>query len=140
MSSEAHWFVGAMPAADYKGSDDHWYVHPISNPVQVQLTDGTVHAYYGHWSTERYDQDGRKLREEDGWHRYALSGTGELHIVKSVTITHLHVDPTRTEMIEQESIEITYATHAWRWATGPHGEVPVDERQTRTFPNRPAGE
>lgn len=136
MSSEEQWFVGATPAAEYR--DDNWFVHPTTAPVRVQMADGAVHAYYGHWSTERYDPDGRKLREEDGGHRYVLSGTGELHIVKSITITHFHEDPTRTELLEQESIEITYSTNAWRTATGPHGAVPANEHLTRTYPHRPA--
>lgn len=135
--TEEVWFVGTDLAEDYIEAPGSWFVLPQREHVRVTLNDGTVHVYYGGWQRDRDDAEGYRRQEEEGGHRYVLTGTGELQIVHWWVVQHFSTSRELTETVSRESIAITYSANAWRSATGPHGEAPADERVQHKVPGRP---
>lgn len=87
-------------------------VETSGNGVRVALSDGeTVHEF-PNWAIDR---DGRMSA---GHYSYALSGTGELHIVETYHYAPGSLKYEANKGKPKRSIVLTYSGHGWRNVTG----------------------
>lgn len=127
-------FIGKMSASEFRATmPGDTFIEPHVSNVRVTMSDGSVRDYIGRWS-RRVSEDGTQTMTELGEHFYALSGTGELHIVMVWTVTHYDAGGSWKEIITDESVVVTFAAHAWITAEGPRGDAPEKDRQERKYP------
>jgi hypothetical protein len=111
-------YIGRRPMKD-EDRDTYTLDHNVEEwgtGVRVTLSDGeTVHEF-PNWTIEREE------RRSMGSYSYALSGTGELHIIETFyapgsMLAEVNGGKPRVTIVQ------TYSGHAWRNATGPVGSV-----------------
>lgn len=106
-------YIGRRPMKD-DDRDIYTLGHDVEEwgtGVRVTLSDGeTVHEF-PNWTIERE-------RKSWGSYSYALSGTGELHIIETFYAPG-SADAELNEGKPKRTIVQTYSGHAWRNATGP---------------------
>jgi len=116
-------YIGRRPVTekDRELTDFAQHVETVGNGVRVTLSDGETIHEFPNWVSDGRDR-GNPVTE--GSYSYALSGTGELHVVE-----RYHGPGTMTTELNDGkpsySIQVTYGAHAWRSVTGPIGEVPA---------------
>lgn len=107
-------YIGSRPIRDEeRGTFELAHdVEVWGRGVRVALSDGeTVHEF-PNWSINR---DGRA---SGGTYSYALSGTGELHIVETYHYAPGSMDHELRQGKPKRSIVLTYSGHGWSNVTG----------------------